>query len=205
MTIVAISLRVDHFPERSEVRDALQQEWSNVFNALEIMPLMLPNNRDLAIKMVKSIKPTGLILSGGGNINQLGGTDHERSAVEKATTNFMSSHGYPVLGICRGMQFLLSNYSSEETIFENSSTHVGQRHLITDRHTHQSRSVNSFHDIVVTSVSSDWVVHSISEDKTIEQVSHSRLNLHGIMWHPEREEQIANDDLILLKKIIVGK
>ena len=101
----------------------------------------------------------------------------------------------PLLGICRGMQILASQYGSKLIKVKN---HKAERHKIFGT---TEKEVNSFHEFAIQECPRDFDVTSTAHDGTIESIKHKSLPWEAIMWHPEREAQFHNDDKIRVKDL----
>lgn len=183
MKVVAISQRVDFYPDRSEERDALDSRLSVWVAAAGFIPVSVPNSL-LGMKMnvleswMDAVGPQAIILSGGNDIGQV----PQRDSTEKFLLNCALSSQMPVLGLCRGMQ-MLNTYGGGT--LKSVEGHVGTRHHLDGDF--NGRIVNSFHGYSIDSLSDSYFVTARSEDGEIEAIRHRDLPWEGWMWHPERE------------------
>jgi len=182
--IIAISQRVDFFPNRGEKRDSLDHrliDWATSLNAkIILVPNALGDNLSSWLKL---FQPTGVILSGGNDIGQF----PERDITEWCLLDYAKEKHLPVLGICRGMQFLSTYFGVKLKPVEG---HVATRHTVNIQDEIQGRSqidVNSYHKFSLANCPSDFEVLAESEDGEIEAIKHKTLSWEGWMWHPERE------------------
>ena len=133
-----------------------------------------------------------MVLSGGETIARL----QERDSFELSLLKEAEDSGLPVLGICRGMQVILSAKGAVATEISN---HAGTRHPLTGT---ISGEVNSFHDLGFTSVPNGFEVLSTAPDGSIEAVYCSKSNWLGIMWHPEREATIDAEQASIILQML---
>ena len=71
MNVVAVSQRVDHFPERHETRDALDQRLSTLIATCGFVPIPIPNALGGALRdWLSVVQPAAMVLSGGNDIGQ---------------------------------------------------------------------------------------------------------------------------------------
>jgi N5-(cytidine 5'-diphosphoramidyl)-L-glutamine hydrolase len=101
----------------------------------------------------------------------------------------------PALGICRGMQ-MMAVWSGVK--LSPVTGHVRTRHSLRGE---VSGDVNSFHNLALSDCPPDFVVIARSEDGSIEAIRHTSLLWEGWMWHPEREETFASQDIRRLKML----
>ena len=195
MTIVGISQRVDFFSERNETRDALDQRLTAFVERCGGIPVPIPNKfqeNDGADVWLRHVKPSAIILSGGNDIGHC--TDRDKT--ERCLLDNAYKYGLPVLGICRGMQ-MIGVWAGAKV--KAVSSHVGVRHKLKGELTH---SVNSYHWLSLEKVTKGFSVKAKSEDEEIEAIRHESLPWEGWMWHPERETNFSEYDVIRLKALI---
>jgi gamma-glutamyl-gamma-aminobutyrate hydrolase PuuD len=192
MITVAVSQRVDTFPDRNEVRDALDQRLAAFVAICGHIPLPVPNSLGEEIHdWLNVVQPSGVMLSGGNDIRDC----PERDETEMVLLNYAFRSGVPVLGICRGMQ-MLAHWSG--TALHAVQGHLRTRHLLSGR---IDGEVNSYHSFALTSCPVDFEVYAKSEDGEIEAIRHHSLPWEGWMWHPEREEFFASRDVQRFKAL----
>ena len=104
MKTVAVTQRVAVVPERDERRDCLDQEWSRFLAACGLLPLLLPNVAEVALRLCGQIELAGLLLTGGNDLVAVGGDAPERDTTENALLDLAERSRLPVVAVCRGMQ-----------------------------------------------------------------------------------------------------
>ena len=144
-----------------------------------------------------SHKPNGVVLSGGPR------SVYDTDAPYLNTTIF--DWNIPVLGICRGMQFI-NVYFGGKLIRTNKEKHVAVNHdvNIIDENLKlligEKMNINSYHNFgVEKSVLAEKLkVFAETAHGVIEGIYNPHLPIIGIEWHPERENlaQEVNDKLI---------
>jgi len=194
---IVISQRNDQIAGRNECRDALDVQWAILLESLEILPIVMPSGIDKVDSYLTELSIDGFILSGGNDI----GSSPCRDSVEERIVSFAKTRNLPVLGVCRGMQFL--NHIESGTLV-HCEGHVSTTHVLHGdwaRNNNVSK-VNSYHDQAITAktLSPSFRVLAETEDNVIEAFQHREYPWLGIMWHPEREQPFSQPDLELIKQ-----
>ncbi len=154
----------------------------------------------------------GLVLPGGADVDpSFYGSenhhcmclDHDRDVLEKAVIDCFLSSCRPILGICRGMQFI--NVVLGGTLIQDISSHH-KEHLWIDRDTDSAHPVkitdhnlfmckeygkeevvvNSAHHQAVDILADGLKVAAIGPGEIIEAFEHESLPVIGVQFHPER-------------------
>ena len=193
-------MRVDYPGGAHEMRDALAEDWGRFL--AEALPgavwLPLPNLGEQTVAMARALGLTGLICSGGEDW----GVSSRRDATERALLDWARSERLPVLGVCRGAQVICRLEGGVE--LAPVSGHAGTRHTV--RLADGSRrEVNSFHakGIPAAGFPSQFRVEATTEDGLwVEAFRHVALPWAGLVWHPEREKDIAVDDYIFMRNLL---
>lgn len=205
MKIVAVSQRVDHFPDRNETRDALDQRLTNFLLMAGFIPVPVPNGLYKSLPegqydpgaldtWLALLKPQAFVLSGGNDI----GLYRERDMTECCLLDHASQHKRPLLGICRGMQ-MIAHWAGAELC--SVQGHVRTRHNL---HGEIYGEVNSYHTFSLSTCPVDFEILARSEDGEIEAIRHQTLPWEGWMWHPEREKNFAPRDVHRIKALLGG-
>lgn len=187
-------MRVVMDSQWGERRDAIDQKWYSFLSICDIFPILLPNAYNMG-SMLSSLPLSGVILSGGNSLNSMGGDAPEKDYCETRFLEVAIDHNLPVMGVCRGMQFIQDYFGVKLEKIEN---HAGSRHdIILDG---EVRNVNSYHHYGSTHTTDCLEIVARASDNIIEAISHNTLPIQGIMWHPEREENYHKNDIALFKK-----
>jgi gamma-glutamyl-gamma-aminobutyrate hydrolase PuuD len=195
MKCVVVSQRVDVLPDRNEIRDALDQRLTQFIAVAGGLVMPVPNiiSADHGLNVwLAHIQPDAVVLSGGNDI----GDRPERDMTEKALLEYARSKHVPVLGICRGMQ-MMAHVAG--VVLVPVSGHVRIRHQLTGSIT---GSVNSYHNIALSACPKGFTVLARSEDGEIEAIRHEHLPWEGWMWHPERDTEFDDRDVLRLKNLL---
>lgn len=194
MKIVAVSQRIDYYPDCNERRDALDQRLIAFLLAAGFIPVPISNRLykswpdgrhdcQALENWLTTVKPEAFVLSGGNDIGQY----CERDLTEGWLLDHASRYQKPLLGICRGMQ-MMAHWAG--TGLRSVKGHVGTRHFLSGEITGE---VNSYHHFSLTTCPAGFAVLAKSDDGEIEAIRHHSLRWEGWMWHPEREEGFARD------------
>lgn len=205
MKVVAVSQRVDHFPELNETRDALDQRLTTFLLIAGFIPVPVPNGLYKSLPdgrcdpealdvWLASLNPQAFVLSGGNDI----GLCRERDLTECWLLDHASQHKRPLLGICRGMQ-MMAHWAGVELCPVKG--HVRTRHRL---YGEISRKVNSYHTFSLATCPIDFEILAKSEDGEIEAIRHQSLPWEGWMWHPEREENFDPCDIQRVRALLGG-
>ncbi|UCD03748.1 MAG: gamma-glutamyl-gamma-aminobutyrate hydrolase family protein [Candidatus Woesearchaeota archaeon] len=219
--IVAISQRNDR-NKNGDLIDNLENNYINYLEKFGIKLITIPNSTKNFNYYFEKLYISGVILSGGNSVRpkNYGGEEYksddfseERDEIEKNMLKTSIEKNLPVLGICRGMQFinvffngkLISNIKEE---IESKIEHVAKTHKIkiidevVKKELCKEANVNSYHNQGVNSktLSSELKPFAIAEDGIIEGIFHPKLPIAGIQWHPERNK--LDHDEQLNEKII---
>ena len=155
MKIVAVSQRVDHFPERNETRDALDQSLAAFVAICGHVPVPVPNALGGAISdWLTVVYPAAAVLSGGNDIGQCA----ERDDTEDALLTYARERHLPVLGLCRGMQ-MMAHWAGAG--LHPVQGHVRTRHLLVGEIMGE---VNSYHGFALAACPTGFEVLALSED-----------------------------------------
>lgn len=200
MLRIAISQRVDIHPETNERRDSLDQRWLGLLEQLSCEPLIIPNNLSLTVSILASHKIDGIILTGGNDLFALGGDAPERDQTEEMLLEYASSNDIPLVGVCRGLQFLLWKAGARLSRIEN---HVGVVHPVSGNINRDS--VNSYHNWGYAGpMPAGYDLLAVSLDGQTEAIKSRNGKIFGIMWHPERVSPFSAEDIRLFKTIFLG-
>ena len=168
------------------------------------LPIHIPFDVDVP-ELVKRLD--GLLLPGGTDIDPaLYGADPApdllkpepgRDAFECALLDAALDAELPVLGICRGLQFMnvYCGGTLHQHVPEHQRSDVGSKDRVHSVEFSpgsiagslygESISVNSFHHQSVDKLASDLVATGISDDGSIEAVESKTNRWFAVQWHPE--------------------
>lgn len=204
---IAITQRVDVIKDYNETRDALDQRWVELLNCVNIEVVVIPNQLKNVKDYYKRLSLNGLILTGGNDLEVLATKNNVSTArdnVERELFSIAQELNHPILGVCRGMQYLCVLLGENLVKVDG---HVREKHMIYfDKGFNlypNNIIVNSFHEWAPVSLKSKSSLEVIarSKDGVIECVKHKTERIYGIMWHPERETPFSPNDLKFIKHV----
>ena len=208
-----------------EYMDTLNHSYVSWCERMQIQPILIPNAISNHACYIEAMKVDGVILTGGNDISGIHPGSKEsseapiRDRAEEILLKTALENELPVLGICRGMQFL--NVYFGGNVLRNLSEsvpgcegHVGRPHQIQITHNKiaaylQARcySVNSFHNhgITIETVAPALDVFAVSKsDGVVEGVLHKSERILGLQWHPERQGSTPECDDRLIAGLLQG-
>lgn len=176
---LGITQRLEENPSYYEIREALSLEWGKFLKDINFLPL----SYEVDINKYKN-KINAFIFSGGNDLyiineNKL---NKIRDNYEEIIIKHCITNKIPLLGICRGAQFISSYFNSSISTLPN---HITKAHKIIFEN--KSYFVNSYHNFCITKLSNSLEAIAFGEDSSIEAFKHRELPIFGIMWHIERE------------------
>lgn len=198
MDTVALTMRMAK-TDRGEWRDCIAQDWPEYLHAQDIHPVLVPNDPEECIPYLKGVR--ALILSGGDDIILRQPDDASddpralRDRTEYVLLQAAISRSLPVLGVCRGMQFINGFFGGSLRPIEG---HVGIPHNISFNtdvpgglFPSETMRVNSYHALGIADLGEGLKSFASAPDGSIEGVRHAEHRIVGVMWHPERPERQA--------------
>lgn len=207
-------------------RDILENAYIKYFEDFGIKLIQIPNISQNSELYFEELPIKAIILSGGNDVNPELYNQKPvyamelsvfRDNTEKKLLEIGIKKDLPVLGICRGMQFINVFFGGTmiQNIKEQSISeveHVATRHTvkITDHNVSKlfgktTIVVNSYHNqgICKEFLSPQLKAFALSEkDGIIEGIYHQNYPIAGIQWHPERPGSSIECDRMIIKAFI---
>lgn len=192
MKRIGITMRV--VITETERRDALDQAWTALFKACDFLPVLIPNQPNIAIPLCQELKLEGLLFTGGNSLLHCHGNAPERDQTETQLLEWAIQHPCPLLGICRGMQVIQHHFGVPlEPVPGQIQAH--QTILIHG----QKAEVNSYHEWGSYQSVEALKIWARTAEGVVKAIQHQTLPLAGIMWHPERFHPFTARDISFLK------
>lgn len=217
--LIALSQR-QQYNKQGAPLDVLEQAYPLFLDNFNIKIIPFPNISLLVDYYFDHFPIEGVILTGGEDIDpqwygeNIAWPDISplRDQTEKRILEIAIARRIPVLGICRGMQFINVFFGGKlvkDIREEITGEHwPGQDHLltITDEKMFSALGkreviVNSFHNQAVTSrtLSPQLRSFAVAGHDIVEGLYHPTLPIAGIQWHPERKSPEEG-----INKMLVG-
>ena len=106
----------------------------------------------------------------------------------------------PVIGICYGAQFLAHYFNSKLIKLSN---HITKKHKIFFKNSkNEELFVNSYHNYGIKKLGNELSTICIANDESVECFKHKKLNIIGLMWHPERHLPFKLSDKKIIRKYL---
>lgn len=195
MKKILYTQRVEIVEKYQERRDCADQQIAKFILACGYLPIPIANIPQLVNEFVESVKPAGILLTGGNSLSKYGGDAPERDDTEALLIKIAIKKKIPVLGICRGMQKILDYFKHP---LEAVKDHIAVNHEILWKQ--EERVVNSYHAQGVTRIFDPFNEMAKTNDGVIEAIYHKDYKIQGIMWHPEREKKFSPLDIEMIRK-----
>ena len=97
MKNIAISLRVSNAEKYIERRDCIDQRWIELIISCGLNPILIPNNLVYINNFINIHNVSGLILTGGNDLQKYGGDAPERDKAETFLLEHCIENNIPVL------------------------------------------------------------------------------------------------------------
>jgi putative glutamine amidotransferase len=203
--------------------DSLENSYVRYFETLGLVLFPVPSVTGNLERFIESVSPGGIILSGGGNVApdlyggqacDMGAVSKERDRCEWKLLEIAVRKDIPVLGICRGMQFINVFFGGKLLgAIKDIDTQCG--HGVASRHNirilddgflrkigNHEFQVNSYHNqgILPDGLGKDLEAFAVYEGLgLIEAFRHMLYPIAGIQWHPERAGSSEKLDRTLIQ------
>ena len=212
MIKVFISCNLYPDKEVKSVKLYYEKKLPHYFLKMNMLPIVLHPSSIKDIKKIFDIYHPNLLVLSGGNTPSIYEKRYKeisklRDDFETKLIKLFLSKRKPILGICRGMQFLNLFFGGKLSKLNN---HAGTIHNIITNSNYSKyfpKLVNSYHNygIKKNDVSNKFLPISFDKNNNIEAMEHYKKNIYAIMWHPERERKNNKKFKKFIKEIILKK
>ena len=208
MIKIAITQNVTYDKERNEFRDDLDQRWIKLILQAGFHPVLIPNNLDYIKKIFPDDGCQGIVLTGGNSLVKFGGNAPERDHCEKTLLEWAIRERRPVWAVCRGMQFVLDYFGITlvplDGYIKKPFTPIHTPISEISRISGKTSVVTTYCQYGAKNVSTPFVATTINRDGVILAAEHDSLPIFCQMWHSERAEIFAANDLELIEALFSG-
>lgn len=175
-----------------EERECLALDWGRLFAGIfaDFLPLPLSYEVDFS-RYVPQLR--GVILSGGNDLSTFNPSplSSKRDAYEKNIVRHCLEENLPLLGICRGAEFIAHFFGSSLKPCKN---HIGEHKVRLKSGSEVV--VNSFHNYAISKLGQDLEPLALAEDESVEAFRHKSVKIWALMWHIEREGGLSEGSIL---------
>ncbi len=212
MIKLGITQRIVEAIGYKEPRDALSQDWTLFLQKClpEAAIIPLPNFRTDIIAFLDYLRFDVMIFSNGEDV----GSSRLRDELEKRLLDYCLEARIPVLGVCRGLQFINTYFGGDlvrDIKSELNSEHVACEHnlnLIEKKYSELAGNnylkTNSYHNQGVRkeALASELTPFAVSDDGLVEGFFGAENNILAIQWHPERGNLTVDFDVKMIRDFL---
>lgn len=198
MKKILVSQRRDAIAGRDEQRDATDVRIGKMLFELGFLPIFLCSEITDHETYVSALQPDGILLGGGNDLEEY----PQRDQLEIYLLDYARQYELPVFSICRGTQ-MLNHYFGGGLIPVEGQV-ASRIKVIGDlAKQYNYEEVNSYHNFGINPASlfKELKIVAVTKNGIIKAIQHKRLPWLGIMWHPERESSVPEQDKLLIQAI----
>lgn len=195
MKRIGITQRCDFYPSRNEERDAIDVLWPSLLWELGFITIPVCSSIPNINAYLQALDLDGFILSGGNNIGEY----PTRDILESTILELSIKQSLPVMGVCRGMQFMNHFLGGRLTEVKGHNSTVHESLLGVWAEKAGIKRVNSFHNFAISleGLGSNLIPLAETPDGVIEAMKHRHYPWLGVMWHPERHPQSSASNKLI--------
>tara|TARA_B100001939_G_scaffold345043_1_gene360776 strand:+ start:955 stop:1569 length:615 start_codon:yes stop_codon:yes gene_type:complete len=180
--------------KNDEVFSSVDSNWYEYFKDYQIIPV--PNNINFFKNYLSITEVSLIVLSGGGDIklNKLskGPFDMQRELVEEFLIEYATKKNIPLLGICRGMQKILT-ITNKNLEFVVNKVKIKNEYQLKgfDNNKYIPKGTrlcfNNYSIKNSSEIEKSWKILNTDQNDNVLSVLNKKNNILCLMWHPERE------------------
>lgn len=211
---VLTTMRSIRDPATDELRDSISRDWTAFLEKVDCDTYPIANGLQDPSRLLQRLEPDALLLTNGEDV----GSHPPRDQTESSLVDYALSHEIPVLGVCRGHQFL-NNYFDGTLVdlahhLSNHHGHAGTVHPVNvvegplRQSLPSTLQVNSYHDqgIIMDGIAPELEPAAFSDnDQIVESLYHPDLPILTMQWHPERPIPESEPINTLVREFLTGK
>jgi N5-(cytidine 5'-diphosphoramidyl)-L-glutamine hydrolase len=209
--IVGISMRLAP-ASYGEGRDALSHDWIWLLEKFGVTPVLIPNSLQAPADYARRFGVERLLLTGGDNVGAAATSECQtvRDRTEADLLAWALAQSVPVLGVCRGLQFINMTFGGGVTR-DLAAAVPSERHVASDHpivlEDDRRITVNSYHDqgVLRDQVAPGLQVFGTSLGGVVEALRLPGKPVAAIQWHPERPSPSEEYDRGILKRWLGGQ
>lgn len=201
---IAMSMRITGAASYFEPRDSISHDWIALAARWRSTPLLIPNGLDDPVAYLEALSADLLLLTGGDDP----GTGTPRDRTETRLLESAARTGTPVLGVCRGLQFINLHFGGG---LDPVPGHVAVSHRVAMNGAFRSlygdsATVNSYHTLAVSPgrLGTNLMAAATDSQGNVEALLHLSLPIAAVMWHPERADAPDGDRALVEALITKG-
>jgi len=211
---IGVTLRINKAETYPEVRDSISHDWIKYLEKLGFFPVLLPNGIRDPAEYFDDQGCNSLLLTNGNDVCLRGYNNVWRGLTRDICEARLLEHaikrGVPVMGVCRGFQFINTYFGGKLT--SDLHGHIGCNHIvdIIDEKYQSYLSTNSFetntyHNMgVLINGLANCLIPWATQGNVIEGILHKKHRIVGVQWHPEREGSCLEVDQKLFAHVFKG-
>ena len=233
--VILVTQRLSYVSEYCEERESIDSQWYTLLQDAGNVRLLPISYKQDPAEIFELLEISGVILSGGNDVyckpeppsDIASLLSSKRDLFERGVCCEARKRKVPILGVCRGMQLLASEY---DATLVSVSNHVGHPHpivqhssgktepstfvkkitsiLFEDDGSTRGELVNSYHNFapsLVSTIGTHMQVIAVATDVDIVEVfAQTTDQVVGIMWHPERSTGMARERDVKLIRFVFG-
>lgn len=201
--LISQNIKINQYGELIHI---IEDNWYKYLSRKKVILIPVFDEKKIA-DVFKYAKPDGVIFSGGNSLSKFhkNKENNIRDKFEKKLLIETFRRNIPVLGVCRGFQFIADYFGAKIKKTEN---HIKPNHRIVlsdDIFLNQIINVNSYHNYSIKNLDRKFEIIGKHSDGSIEIARFKKKKVFCTMFHPERKNQSQKIIDKLIKKNFLDK